>query len=334
VSAAAGCAKCSQAYRNGPDVAANANFTFYVCADQEACSANIYGGTSFATPMWAGYLALANEQYLSNGASTTLGFINPALYAIGLGSNYDIDFHDITSGGNPDGTTVGYDLSTGWGSPNGTALLDALVGTPFPDFTISASPTSATVVQGKSGTSTITTAVSDGFDSSIALSASGQPTGVTATFNPPSIAAPGSGSSTLTLAVAATTARGTYTITVTGTGGGITQTTKVTLTVIGPGNFSLTASPNAITVARGGSGTSTITSKISGGFHAAITLSAITNVGTVTFSPNPIKAPGSGTSSMTVDVTSNAALGAHTITIKGSGEGKTHTATVTVTVTQ
>jgi len=41
-----------------------------------------------------------------------LGFINPALYTIGLGADYDIDFHDITSGGSTLGTTVGYDLST------------------------------------------------------------------------------------------------------------------------------------------------------------------------------------------------------------------------------
>ena len=60
--AAAGCASCSQSYRNGPDVSANANFTFYVCADQTTCTANSYGGTSFAAPMWAGYLALVNQQ--------------------------------------------------------------------------------------------------------------------------------------------------------------------------------------------------------------------------------------------------------------------------------
>jgi hypothetical protein len=47
-----------QTYRNGPDVSANANFTYYVCADQTTCTANEYGGTSFAAPMWAGYLAL------------------------------------------------------------------------------------------------------------------------------------------------------------------------------------------------------------------------------------------------------------------------------------
>jgi len=232
VTAAAGCGACSQTYRNGPDVSANADFSFYVCADQAACTANEYGGTSFATPMWAGYMALVNQQAVLNG-KPPLGFINPALYTIGLGVDYGLDFHDITSGGNTLGTTSGYDLSTGWGSPKGSALIDALVGTPTPDFTISASPTTVSVAPGKSGVSTITTAIAGGFDAAIALSATGQPTGVTATFNPTSIAAPGSGNSTLTLAVASTTAIGMYTITVKGTGGGLTESTKVTLSVTG-----------------------------------------------------------------------------------------------------
>ena len=82
--AASGCSSCSKTYRNGPDVSANANFTFYVCADQTTCTANEYGGTSFAAPMWAGYLALVNQQAVANGHHT-LGFINPTLYTIGLG---------------------------------------------------------------------------------------------------------------------------------------------------------------------------------------------------------------------------------------------------------
>ena len=59
--------KGSTTYRNGPDVSANANFTFYVCADQTTCTANDYGGTSFAAPMWAGYIALVNQQLVANG---------------------------------------------------------------------------------------------------------------------------------------------------------------------------------------------------------------------------------------------------------------------------
>ena len=120
--------KGSTTYRNGPDVSANANFTFYICADQTTCPANDYGGTSFATPMWAGYIALVNQQLKANGYST-IGFINPYLYAFGVSSSYGTDFHDITSGKSGSYSAVtGYDLVTGWGSPNGTGLLNALVG--------------------------------------------------------------------------------------------------------------------------------------------------------------------------------------------------------------
>jgi kumamolisin len=323
--AAAGCSKCSQKYRNGPDISANANFTFYVCADQKACTANEYGGTSFATPMWAGYLALANEQHLANGATTTLGFINPALYAIGEGANYDTDFHDITSGGNSFGSTVGYDLSTGLGSPNGNALVNALAGTVAPGFTLSASPSAVTVAQDASGTSTITSAVTGGFDSAIALSASGQPAGVTVTFNPTSIT--GAGTSTMTMAVAATAAPGTYTITITGTSGSITQTTTVSLTVTA--NFIMAVSPKTITIAQGSSGTATVTTKVGRGFKSAITLSAPLS----TFSPNPIASPGSGTSTMTIKIGATTPVGTHTLKITATGGGVTNSTTITVKVT-
>jgi subtilase family serine protease len=113
---AAGCSECSQTYRNAPDVSANANFTFYVCADQTTCSANEYGGTSFAAPMWAGYLALLNQKRASHGLKS-IGFINPAIYAAGLSKQYDNDFNDIVSGSNGYSAGKGFDLATGWGSP-------------------------------------------------------------------------------------------------------------------------------------------------------------------------------------------------------------------------
>jgi subtilase family serine protease len=120
--------KGSTTYRNGPDVSANANFTFYVCADQTTCTANEYGGTSFAAPMWAGYIALVNQQLVANGYKT-IGYINPYLYAFGVSSSYTTDFHDITSGKSGSYSAVtGYDLVTGWGSPNGQGLINALVG--------------------------------------------------------------------------------------------------------------------------------------------------------------------------------------------------------------
>ncbi len=46
-----------------------------------------------------------------------------------MGSNYDTDFHDITVGSNGYSATEGYDLATGWGSPNGSGLITGLLGT-------------------------------------------------------------------------------------------------------------------------------------------------------------------------------------------------------------
>jgi len=325
----------SMKYRNGPDVAANANFTFYVCADQTTCTANEYGGTSFAAPMWAGYLALVNQQAHANG-NAVLGFINPLIYPLGV-SSQSTYFHDITSGSNGFPAVKGYDLVTGWGSPNGSGLLNALAGTPAaPGFTISASPSSVSVAQGSNGSSTIATSVFGGFNSAIALSASGQPTGVTVTFSPASIAAPGSGTSAMSLAVASSTATGTYPVTVTGTGGGVTQTTTVSLTVTSVGtnpDFTISASPTSITVNRGHSGSVTITTTVSGGFSSSIALSAsgAPSGVSITFSPSSIAAPGSGTSTMRITVSRRAGIGTSTITITGTGGGKTHTTTVSLT---
>jgi kumamolisin len=226
VTTANGCTDCSKTVRNGPDVAANANFTFYVCADQTTCTSNLYGGTSFATPMWAGYLALANEQAVSKG-QPTLGFINPALYTIGLSGTYNANFHDITSGNNGWPATKGYDLVTGWGSPNGATLINSLTTGGNPDFSISANPNTLTIKRGSSGMSTITTTISNGFNASIALTANIK----AAKFNPSTIPAPGAGTSTMTLKVGANAKTGTHKLIVTGTGGGTVHTTTITVTI-------------------------------------------------------------------------------------------------------
>jgi subtilase family serine protease len=112
----------SKALRNGPDVAANAAQSFYTCANQTACRANAYGGTSFAAPMWAAFVALVNQQRAERG-SPPIGFINPNIYATNVTSRYAIGFHDIQRG--KAGTTAavkGYDLVTGWGTPKGQLI--------------------------------------------------------------------------------------------------------------------------------------------------------------------------------------------------------------------
>jgi subtilase family serine protease len=124
--------QASTTVRNVPDVAAEANTDNYTC-DQGSCSGD-YGGTSFAAPRWAGFLALVNQQVASGGNNSSLSFVNPAIYSIGQSSSYNSAFHDITSGNNNNGqgqsfnAVVGYDLVTGWGSPNGQNLINELSG--------------------------------------------------------------------------------------------------------------------------------------------------------------------------------------------------------------
>ena len=242
----------------------------------------------------------------------------------------------ITVGAN---TAVGTYPITVTGSGGGiqqtTTVTLTVTAQQQPDFTISASPTSVSVAQGAQGSSTITTTISGGFNSAITLSASGVPTGTTVNFSPNPIAAPGNGSSDMTINVGSTTTVGTYPITVTGNGGGTQHTTTVTLTVTAPANYTISASPSAVSVVQGSQGSSTITTAISGGFNSAITLSAggVPTGTTVSFSPNPIAAPGNGSSAMTISVGANTAVGTYPITVTGNGGGIQQSTTVTLTVT-
>ena len=303
-----------------------------MCADQTTCTANSYGGTSFAAPLWAGYLALVNQQAMANG-NKALGFINPSLYTIGAGSSYDTDFHDITSGSNGYSATTGYDLVTGWGSPNGANLLNALAGTVHnPGFSLSASPSSVSVVQGdQQERLTITSTVSGGFNSAVHLTASGVPTGVTVGFNPTSIT--GAGTSTMSITVASTTATGTYTITVTGT----SERHGGNYNGLAYGHRSGNAGLHHLRFAQFGilePGIERIRHGDHRGLRRALTrrlrfpASGLPTGLTGSFSPTSIKAPGSGTSRYTLTAARTTKTGTYPITITGTGGGITHTTTL------
>ena len=203
------------------------------------------------------------------------------------------------------------------------------------NFTISASPTSLTLTQGTQGMSTITTAISGSFNSSIALSASGLPSGATATFNPTSISAPGNGSSTMTITAAANTPTGTYPIAVKGSGGGLQQSTTVTLTVVAPPSFTISASPTTLIVAQGNHGTSTISTTVTNGFNSSIVLSAsgLPSGASASFNPTTISAPGNGSSALSISVASGTPTGSYPITVTGNGGGVQQSTTITLTVT-
>ncbi len=110
--------------------------------------------------------------------------------------------------------------------------LNVTTSTGTPDFTIASSPVALSITQGGSGVSTISTTISNGFNSAVALSASGLPAGATANFNPSSMAAPGNGSSTITILVGTATVAGVYQVTITGSGGSQTHATQISVTVV------------------------------------------------------------------------------------------------------
>jgi subtilase family serine protease len=124
----------STTMRNMPDVAMVADLVvvYLLESDLGTTNSQYEDRTSVAAPLWAGFMALANELAAREGLPS-VGFANPAIYAIGRGPNYTECFHDITIGNNenpysPDAfiACTGYDLCTGWGTPKGENLIEAL----------------------------------------------------------------------------------------------------------------------------------------------------------------------------------------------------------------
>ena len=184
----------------------------------------VFGGTSVASPIIGAMYALATSP-------APTAFPNSYPYADPGALN------DVTTGSTASCSPaylctaeVGYDGPTGLGTPNGAAAFGPTT-TSTNDFSISVSPTSASVAAGSGTTATVSTAVTSGSAQTVSLSASGLPSGATASFSPSSVTA--GSSSTLTISTSSSTAAGTYSVTITGTGSSATHTTTFTLTVTG-----------------------------------------------------------------------------------------------------
>jgi hypothetical protein len=136
----------STTMRNLPDVAMVANGVDIVWGDDypllDSSTDLPEAGTSLAAPLWAGFMAMVNQQAAANG-QPPIGFANPPLYAIAKSTNYHSCFHDVTTGnsftpGSPSkySATPGFDLCTGWGTPNGNNLIQALLAPPGENLVI------------------------------------------------------------------------------------------------------------------------------------------------------------------------------------------------------
>jgi subtilase family serine protease len=270
------------------------------------------GGTSAGAPQWAAIQSLG------------LSVSNSNLYQ-DASASYASYFRDITSGSNGHSAAIGYDLVTGLGSPITTNYAPVTT----PDFSITASPSTQTVLQGDSATYVITVTPLNGFADDVYLSVSGLPAGANGVFSPN----PTADSSSLSVTTSTSTLAGTYSLTITGVSGSLTRTTTVTLVVSPPTppSFSLSASPASQTIKRGSSTTYTITIVPTGEFTGSVTLSirGLPSRTTGTFSPNPT----TSSSTLTITTSSRTQTRTYKLTITGVSGGLTSSTTVTLVVT-
>jgi Pro-kumamolisin, activation domain/Bacterial Ig-like domain (group 3)/MBG domain (YGX type)/FG-GAP-like repeat len=192
-----------------------------------------------------------------------------------------------------------------------------------PTFTLSSN--SLTVGQGLSGTTYVYLNQLYGFSGAVTLSASGLPSGVTATFSPN----PTTGYSTqVTINVSSGVAVGQYPITITGTSGSLTQTTTMTL-FVGVPSFSLSA--YQLTVGQGQTSNTAVYINEVNGFNSPVTLSVsgLPSGVTAAFSPNPTT---SYYNQLTFTVNSSVAAGQYPLTITGVSGSLIQTTALTLTV--
>jgi subtilase family serine protease len=225
------------------------------------------------------------------------------------------------------GSNTGWDFATGIGTVNAANLVNHWPSSgPQPGFTLSASPDSLTLLQGASGSTTLTITPVNGFSGSVNLSASGLPSGVSAVFG----TNPATATSALTLSASGTAATGTFALTVTGTSGTLNSKTMVTLTVSPAGNYTLSALPSSVTVAQGANAASAVTVSPLNGFSGSVSLSASGLPGGVSAAFNPQST--TATSTLTLSAGSTAALGTFSITVTGVSGALSHSTSVSLTV--
>ncbi len=268
---------------------------------------------------------LPSGDFLIQNSGTTCSLTGGTL-AAGKSCILEVEFAPTIAG-----SIVGSITVTNNANPNPLLIALSGTGTASPSFTLSAAPSSLTIAQGSSGTSTITVNPMNGFTGSVSLAVTSTlPSGVTASFNPN----PTSTTSILTLTASSSAAvGGPTTVTITGTSGSLTETTTLNLTVTAAASFTLSAAPSSLTIAQGSSSTSTITVNPMNGFTGSVSLAVTSTLPsgvTASFNPNPT----STTSTLTLTASGSAATGGPTtVTITGTSGSLTETTTVSLTVT-
>jgi len=300
----------------------------------------LVGGTSAASPAFAGIMSLVVQN-----AGARQGNANPAFYSLAalqqLSGGAAV-FHDITSGSNTVPGVSGFNAGTGYDRASGLGSVDADVlvhhwsdsASPTPTFQVTASSSTVSVNSGSTSTVNISTSVSGGFSGTVTLAAGGLPTGVTATFAKTTIAAPGSGTIALTLKAGTSVAAGSYNAYVAATSAGITKYASFTLTVLPPPAFTLSESASSLVIPPGNHASITVTTTANSTFTSAVALSidGLPAGISASFSSWSIGAPGSGTSTLTLNVAAGVTPHVYSIRIYAAGQSISHNTALSVNV--
>ena len=198
------------------------------------------------------------------------------------------------------------------------------------DFSLTASPTQQSATPGGSTSYTVTVNPVSGPQQSVALSVSGLPGGVSASFNPTS--GTPSFTSTLSVTVAPSVSPGTFTLTIVGVGGGVTHTASVTVTVSAAPDFAISVSPPSQVVLQGQTTSYSVNVNALNGFNSQVSLSVsgLPSGANGVFS-NPTGTPNFA-STLTVTLPSDVSPVSYTLTVTGSGGGLTHVVNLVLTV--
>jgi len=291
-------------------------------------------------------ISVQQGQSGTSAISTSVVSGSPGVVTLGVsgapaGSSASISPTSVTAGAgatltfNAGTATPGlYTLNvtgTSGATSHSTLVSVTVLPPPPPDFSLSASPNSLSLLQGQSGSSTVSTQII-GSSGTVSLSVSGVPAGATASLSPSSVAA--GGSSTLSVN-AGTAVPGTYVVTVTGQEGSATHSVAVSVTIAAAvvPDFSITATPATLSAVRRTTATSIIGTAVVAGAAGTVnlSLSGVSNRITASLSPSSVTAGSSST--LTLDL-SRALPGTYTITVTGVEGSKTHTTTVLLTVTR
>jgi hypothetical protein len=330
-----------------------------------ACASTVSGGASFATtvsftPSAGGNdsVAVTGTDQLSNTGTVTVSgagiapptpqtitFNNPGTQSVGTpltlvataSSGLPVTFTSATTSVCSVSSTTATFLEAGTctidanQAGNSTYAAAPQVAQSFtvdaaPSYTLVATSSTVSVVQGSTATDAVTVTPANGFSGSVTLAATGLPTGVTASFG----TNPATGASGITFTASSTATTGTSTVTISGTSGSLTASTTIALTVAAAPSFTLAPTAAAVSVVQGASATDTVNITGANGFTGSVTLTAtgLPSGVAASFGTNPA----TGSSVLTLTASSTATTGMATVTVTGTSGSLTASTTIALTV--